>query len=100
MKNFLSYFNIFELNLTSTSYKSPIIRIIVSLIVLLSIFFFRISVTIESVVINIFLTILLLAIMVLSVLCLFIASVECLQVGDNIRREKARQEDYKKKSGK
>ena len=90
MKKFLNYFNIFELNLNSKSYKSAIIRIIASLIIIAAISIFRLSVTITNAFLNIFLAIVILAIIILSVLCLFIALVECLQVGDNRKKDKNR----------
>ena len=88
MKKFLSYFNIFELNLTSRSYKSGAIRIAASLITLLAVCVIRFSVTITNPVINILTAILVLAVMVMSILCFFIALVECLQVGDNRKKDK------------
>ena len=93
MKKFLSYFNIFELNLTSTSYKSGLIRIIASVLVMMIVCIFRFSVTLSNPVVNIIVSLLVMAIMVLSVMCLFVASVECLQVGDNIKKCKAREND-------
>lgn len=93
MKKFLSYFNIFELNLTSTSYKSGLIRIFASVLVMMIVCIFRFSVTLSNPVVNIIVSLLVMAIMVLSVMCLFVASVECLQVGDNIKKCKAREND-------
>lgn len=93
MKKFLSYFNIFELNLTSTSYKSGLIRILASVLVMMIVCIFRFSVTLSNPVVNIIVSLLAMAIMVLSVMCLFVASVECLQVGDNIKKYKAREND-------
>ncbi len=93
MKKFLSYFNIFELNLTSRSYKSGIIRIIISILVMMAVCIFRFSVTLGDPTVNIIVSILCIAIMVLAVLCLFTASVECLQVGDNIKKYKEREND-------
>ncbi len=94
-KEFLNMFNIFELNLSSKSYKSAAIRIAVSLLTLLAVCVFRFSITITDMTLNIFLTIFLLGIMVLCILCFFVAAVECLQVGDNIKKEKERQNNYK-----
>ncbi len=93
IKQFLNMFNIFELNLNSRSYKSPLIRIFASLIVLLGVMAFRLNVTITNPTVNIFLTVFLLAVMVLCILCFFIASVECLQVGDNRKKDKEREKD-------
>ena len=90
MKKFLSYFNLFELNLEARSYKSGLIRIACSLAVMLLVCLFRLSITITSVALNIVLTIFLLAIMIISILCFFVASVECLQVGDNRKKDKNR----------
>ena len=90
MKKLLSYINIFELNLNSRSYKSAAIRIAVSLVVMFLVCFFRLNVTITSIPVNFVLTILLLAIMIISVLCFFVAAVECLQVGDNRKKDKER----------
>ena len=89
-KKFLNMFNIFELNLSARSYKSGIIRIIVSLLVMFAVCEFRLSVTITSLPVNIVLTFVLLAVMVLCILCFFIATVECLQVGDNRKKDKER----------
>lgn len=91
MRKFLSYFNMFEINLSSRSYKSGLIRIFCSALVMFLVCLFRFNVTITNVTVNIFLTIIILAIMVLSILCLFIAAVECLQVGDNRKKDKARE---------
>ncbi len=96
MKKFLKFFNIFELNLNEKSYKSPLIRIFASLAIMFAVCIFRLNITITSVALNIFLTVLLLAIMVMSILCFFIASVEALQVGENKRIAKAREQDKKK----
>ncbi len=90
MKKLLSYINIFELNLNSRSYKSAAVRIAVSLVVMFLVCFFRLNVTITSIPVNFVLTILLLAIMIISVLCFFVAAVECLQVGDNRKKDKER----------
>ena len=90
MKNFFNYFNIFELNLSSRTYKSGIIRILASALVMFLVCIFRLNITITDIGINIFLTIFLLAIMVMAVLCMFIAAVECLQVGDNRKKDKER----------
>lgn len=95
LKNFIRMFNIFELNLNSRSYKSPIIRMAVSLLILLAVCAFRFNVTITDVIINIFLTLLILAIMIMCILCFFIAAVEALQVGDNRKKDKERQKDTK-----
>ncbi len=90
MKKFLNFFNIFELNLNSKSYKSPVIRIIVSLLIIAAICVFRLNVTISNALLNIFLAIIILAVMIMSVLCLFVALVECLQVGDNRKNDKTK----------
>jgi hypothetical protein len=55
---------------------------------------FRLSVTITNPVVNILVSLLVFAIMVLAILCFFVAAVECLQVGDNIKKHKER-ENYK-----
>lgn len=89
-KDFFRMFNIFELDLSARSYKSPMIRIFVSLFILLGVLAFRLNVTITNLPLNIFLTVFLLAIMVMCILCFFIASVECLQVGDNRKKDKER----------
>ena len=91
MKKFLSYFNIFELNLYSRSYKSALIRIGASILTMLIVCLFRFSVTITNVALNIIVSLLVFAILVLAVLCFFVATVECLQVGDNIKKYKERE---------
>jgi protein-S-isoprenylcysteine O-methyltransferase Ste14 len=83
----------FELDLTRREYKSPLIRIGLSALVALIVCLFRVSITIENPVVNVIVSLLCIAIVVMSILCLFIASVECLQVGDNRRRDKMRRKD-------
>ena len=91
MKKFLSYFNIFELNLCSKSYKSGIIRIFVSAIVMLLLCVLRLNLTLTNPIINLVVSLLVIGGMVLSILCLFIAAVECLQVGDNRKKDNERE---------
>lgn len=88
MKKFLSYFNLFDMNLDSRSYKSGLIRIVVSAIVMLAVCLIRLNLTITNPLINVPVSLLLIAIMVLSILCLFVAAAECLQVGDNKKKDK------------
>ena len=88
MKKFLAYFNIFDLNLSSKSYKSGLIRIGVSAIAMLILSLFRLSITLTNPIINLIISILVIAGMVLSILCLFVASVECLQVSENRKNNK------------
>lgn len=90
MKKLLSYINIFELDLNSRSYKSGLIRIAVSLLVMAAVCVFRFNVTIQTPWINLSLSALLIIIIVLAILCLFNATVECLQVGDNRKKDKNR----------
>ena len=90
MKKFLNMFNIFELNLSQTSYKSPVIRIVVSLLIMIGLVLLRLSVTIPNVVLNMVISALILIIIIMSVLCFFIAAVECLQVGENREKKKKR----------
>lgn len=94
-KKFFNMFNIFELNLSARSYKSAAIRIAASLLVLFIICAIRFSITISNPVFNILLTVLLLALMIMCILCFFIAAVECLQVGDNRKKDKEREKYYK-----
>ena len=93
MKKFLYYFNIFELDLTRREYKSPLIRIGLSSLVALLVCLFRVSITIKNPLPNVIISLLCIAIVVMSILCLFIAAVECLQVGDNRKRDKQRLKD-------
>lgn len=88
MKKFFSYFNMFELNLSSRSYKSAAIRIAVSVLVMFFVCLFRLNVNLSNPAVNVIISLLCLAIMILSVLCFFIAAVECLQVGDNRKKDK------------
>jgi hypothetical protein len=88
MKKFLSYFNIFDLNLSSRSYKSGLIRIGVSAIAMLILSLFRLSITLTNPIINLIISILVIGGMVLSILCLFVAAVECLQVSENRKNNK------------
>jgi hypothetical protein len=90
MKRFFNFFNIFELNLSSRSYKSGAIRIALSLLAMLVVCLIRFSVTITNPVVNILVSLFVLAVMVMAILCFFIAAVECLQVGDNRRKDKTR----------
>lgn len=90
MKEFLKLFSVFDINLNRTSYKSPLIRVIVSLIIMFGTVIFRLNVTIKNPILNIVLAIILLAVVVLSVLCFFVAAVECLQVSDNRKNMKKR----------
>ena len=90
-KKFLSYFNFMELNLSSRSYKSGFIRMFVSILIMFVVLAIRFSITIENPALNIFLLFVILAVIVLCVLCFFIAAVECLQVGDNRKKDKERQ---------
>lgn len=89
-KKFLNYFNMFEIDLTRRSYKSPLIRIFASLLVVFIILAIRLNITIANPVVNIVTLVIMLAIIILCILCFFIASVECLQVGDNKRKDKER----------
>ena len=95
-RKFLDMFNIFELNLSQRSYKSPLFRIFGSLLTMLVVCTVRFSITIPNPVLNIAVSLPMLAIMILSILCLFIASVECLQVGDNRKKDKARMQEQEK----
>ena len=92
MKKFLSYFNLFELNLNSRSYKSGLIRIGVSAVVMLVVCLVRLNLTLTNPVVNVLVSLLTIVVMVMAILCLFIAAVECLQVGDNRKKDKARNE--------
>lgn len=90
-KKFLSYFNFMELNLSSRSYKSGFIRMFVSLLIMFTILAIRFSITINNAALNIFLLFVILAVIIMCVLCFFTAAVECLQVGDNRKKDKERQ---------
>ena len=90
-KKFLNYFNFMELNLNARSYKSGFIRMFVSLFIIFIVFAIRLNVTITNDALNIILLFFILAIVILCVLCFFIAAVECLQVGDNRKKDKERQ---------
>ena len=95
-KKFLNMFNIFELNLTSRSYKSGAIRMAVSIVVLFIAFAVRFSLTLTDPMVNLMVSLPILAIMVMCILCFFIAAVECLQVGDNRKKDKENEEYMKK----
>ena len=96
MKKFLSYFSIFDLNLNARSYKSAAIRIAAAILVMLVVCVLRLSINITNPVVSFISTIVILVVMVLSILCLFNAAVECLQVGDNRKKDKARAEMNKR----
>ena len=85
--------NLFELDLNSRSYKSSFIRMLVSLLVLLGISLLRVNITLTNPALNIILSFLMLAIMIICILIFFIAAVESLQVGNNRKKDKARGED-------
>lgn len=97
-KQFLNYFSIFELNLYQKSYKSPLIRIFASLAVMLLVCVIRLNISIENVVLNIISLLFIVAIMILAILCFFIAAVECLQVGHNKKIQKEREKIFKERS--
>ena len=86
-RKFLSYFNMFELDLNARSYKSPLLRIFISLAVVFVILAVRLSITIENPTVNIISFLVMLAVIILCILCFFIAAVECLQVGDNKKKD-------------
>jgi hypothetical protein len=91
IKNFFKMFDFMELNLNSRSYKSGFIRMAVSLLVIFAVCAIRLNITIANVALNIVLTLVSLAIVIMSVLCFFVAAVECLQVGDNRKKDKIRE---------
>ena len=93
MKKFLSFFNFFELNLTRRDYKSPLIHIGVSLLVALVVCIFRVGITLTNPVVNVVVSLICIAVVVMAILCFFIAAVEALQVGDNRKKDKARAKD-------
>ena len=97
-KKFLNYFSIFELNLYQKSYKSPLIRIFASLAVMLVICLIRLNISIENVVINIVSLLFIVFIMIMAILCFFIAAVECLQVGHNKKIQKERDKIFSDRS--
>ena len=85
MKNILK---IFEIDTYSKSYKSGAIRIAVSALILLSVCLFRFSITIPGVLTNVILSLVLLAVMILSIIVMFIGAAECLQVSQNIKNDR------------
>lgn len=85
---FSKLFNIFEIDLYSRSYKSAAIRIGASLSVMLIVCLIRFSISIPNPIVNLIVSGIVLVIMILAILCFFIATVECLQVGDNIKKDK------------
>lgn len=85
---FTKFINIFKLHLDATSYKSPALRIVFSLLTMFFACLFRINITIENALLNFLLFALLLAIIIPSVLIFFVAVAECLQVGENLRHKK------------
>ena len=93
MKKFLSFFNFFELDLTRRDYTSPLIRIGVSLLIALVVCLFRVAITLTNPVVNVVVSLICIAIVVMAILCFFIAAVEALQVGENRKKDKARAKD-------
>ena len=90
-KKFLNYFNFMELNLSARSYKSCFIRMAVSLLIMFTVLIIRFSITIANPALNVATLFVILAVVILCVLCFFTAAVECLQVGDNRKKDKERQ---------
>ena len=88
MKNFLGYLNFWKLDLNSKSYKSGIIRIFGSAFVMLIVMLVRMNLTIANMPLNLLVTLLSLAMIIAATLCFFVAAAECLQVGENRRRDK------------
>jgi hypothetical protein len=97
-KKFLNYFSIFELNLYQKSYRSPLIRMFASLAVMLVICLIRLNISIDNVVINIVSLLFIVFIMIMAILCFFIAAVECLQVGHNKKIQKERDKIFSDRS--
>ncbi len=79
--NFLK--SLFELNLYRKSFKVPLMKIIGSALVLLIVSVFRLSVTITNLPLNLFVSFICIALVIMAILCLFIAAVEALQVSQN-----------------
>ena len=90
MKKFLSHINIFSLDLNSRSYKSGLIRIFLSAAVMVAACLIRFNLTITDPIINLAVSLPTLAIIILSILCLFVGAAECLQVSDNIKKDRER----------
>lgn len=88
MKKFLGYFNFWKLDLYSKSYKSGIIRIFGSALVMLIVMLVRTNLTITNIPLNIFVLLISIAVMIMATLCFFVAAAECLQVGENRRKDK------------
>ena len=88
MKKFLSYLNFWKLDLYSRSYTSGIIRIFGSALVMLIVMLVRSNLTISNIPLNLFVLFISIVIIVLATLCFFTAAVECLQVGENRRKDK------------
>lgn len=94
-KKFFRMINLFELDINSRSYKSSLIRIFVSLLVLLGVSLLRVNIKLTNPALNITLSLLMLAVMIICIMIFFIASVEALQVGNNRKKDKARDEERK-----
>ena len=87
MKEILKFF---EMDLYSTSYKKPLIKLLGSIAVMALITTIRLSVTIKNPWFSLVITLFILAIMVAAILCAFSSAVECLQVMQNRKVEYAR----------
>lgn len=96
-KKFLNMFNLFDMNLNARSYKSGAIRMAVSLLVMFGTFAARVCITITNPTVNILVSIPVFIIIAMSILCFFIAAVECLQVGDNRKKDKENEKYLKYK---
>ena len=88
MKKFLSYINIFSLDLNSRSYKSGLIRIFLSSAVMIAACLIRFNLTLSDPLINLLVSLPTIAIIILSILCLFVGAAECLQVSENLKRDR------------
>ena len=91
MKNFLSHINIFSLDLNSRSYKSGLIRIFLSVAVMIAACLIRFNLTLTDPLVNLAVSLPVIVIIILSILCLFVGAAECLQVSDNIKKDKERE---------
>ena len=89
-------FKFFEMDLYSTSYKKPLIKLLGSIAVMTLITTIRLSITIKNPWVSLVITLFILAIMVAAILCAFSSAVECLQVMQNRKVEYARKKAREK----
>lgn len=81
---------LFDLNLYYTSFKIPVIKLVVSALTMLVICILRLSFTITNKALNLTISIAAIVVVIASIMCFFVAAVEALQVSENKKNMKKR----------